>query len=124
MSSDSGLADYICDCLSGIGEISSKKLFGEYCIYFNKKVIGLICDNEFFIKITEFGKKLLVGYKLKEPYKGAKPWFLIENFENRELMQKLLLGMYDELPFPKKKKKKSAKTEKLNKKSPEARLLI
>ncbi len=113
MSSDAGSADYMCECLSlsCSGKVSCKKLFGEYALYYNGKVIGLVCDNKLFIKPTEFGKKLLSesnSLKLKAPYDGAKMWFLIENFENRELMEKLILGMFDELPWPKPKRKKTS----------------
>lgn len=109
MSSDSGLADYICECLSlSCGcEVRSKKMFGEYAVYYREKVIGLICDNQLFIKPTNFGRSLLSDHELKSPYKGCnRLWILVEDYENRDLMQELIFGMYDELPFPKPKKRR------------------
>lgn len=46
--------DYIMDSLLNlrIGEFISKKMMGEYCVYFNNKLIGDICDNVFLLKPT------------------------------------------------------------------------
>lgn len=40
------------------------------------------------------------------PYIGSKEMLLVDNVENREFLKKLLNAMYDELPFPKTKKRK------------------
>ena len=36
---------YVCEQLSIAGNISYRKMFGEYAIYCDGKVLGLICDN-------------------------------------------------------------------------------
>ena len=38
------------------------------------------------------------------PYEGAKEMLLVEDIEDRELLNKLFESMYEELPEPKKKK--------------------
>jgi len=83
-------------------------MFGEYALYSNKKVIGLICNNQLFIKQTE-GGRVFIGEKIVEApaYKGAKNSFLIEDkFEDTEWISALIQITEKELPEPKLKKKK------------------
>ena len=54
-------AAYVCDQLRGAGEVAARKMFGEYGLYCDGKVIGLICDNQLFIKRTEAGAALMPG---------------------------------------------------------------
>ena len=55
MASDLDYVQYVCDQMREAGEITYKKMFGEYTIYCNSKVLGLICDNQVFIKPTTAG---------------------------------------------------------------------
>ena len=50
MGSSKEFADYVCDQLTAAGNISCKKMFGEYGVYLDEKIVGLICDNQFFLK--------------------------------------------------------------------------
>jgi TfoX/Sxy family transcriptional regulator of competence genes len=52
MASDREFVTFVCEQLRGAGEISSKRLFGEAAVYLQDKVIGLVCDNQLFIKPT------------------------------------------------------------------------
>lgn len=40
------------------------------------------------------------------PYEGAKEMLLVDDVDNKEFLRKLLETMYEELPAPKKKKKR------------------
>ena len=71
MASNISFVTYILDQLEGIEDISSKKLFGEYAIYFNKKIVALICDNRLLIKITNSGREYIKDVKEDFPYPGA-----------------------------------------------------
>ncbi|APC79487.1 hypothetical protein NPD2_3326 [Clostridium botulinum] len=48
MASNIEFVEYVCDQISGAGDITYKKMFGDYGVYCNEKIIGLICDNQFF----------------------------------------------------------------------------
>lgn len=97
--------DYVIDCLSKVGEIKTRKMMGEYCVYYQGKLIGYICDNRFLIKQTETSKKLLNNCSLEYPYEGSKTlMFVMEDIENTELLKELLDGLFNELPEPKKSK--------------------
>lgn len=106
MASDLSYAQYISDQISGAGSITLRKMFGEYGIYCNDKLIGLICDNSFFVKITEAGAALFPKNKKVSPYVGAKPYFLIEDIDDREWLTSLILATYHALPERNTEKKK------------------
>ena len=107
MASDQSFVEFIVDQIEGVGQITSKKMFGEYALYLNGKVVALICDNRLFIKPTE-GGRAFIGDVVEAPaYKGAKPSFLIDaRVEDRQWISDLIRITYEELPEPKIKKKK------------------
>lgn len=106
MASNLEYVTYVCDQISGAGTITYKKMFGEYGIYCDGKIIGLICDNQFFVKKTAAGASLLPGCEEAAPYAGAKLHLLIDNVDDRELMAAFIAATFQELPMPKPKKKK------------------
>lgn len=106
MASSLDFVEYVCEQISGAGEITYKKMFGEYGIYCDGKIIGLICDNQFFVKKTEAGMSIYPDYEEAPPYEGAKPQFVIDNVDDRDLMTRFISATYGELPMPKLKKKK------------------
>ncbi len=110
MASDQKFVDFVVDQIRGAGEIVAKKMFGEYGIYADGKIFGLICDNKLFIKPTISGREF-IGDVIESPaYPGAKPSFLIEEkIENSEWLSKLVKISLKELPEAKPKKKKHDK---------------
>lgn len=107
MASDQSYVDFIVDQIEGVGQITSKKMFGEYALYCEGKVVALVCDNLLFIKPTE-GGRAFIGDVVEAPaYIGAKPSFLIDaRIEDRQWISNLIRITYKELPEPKPKKKK------------------
>lgn len=106
MASDQKFVDFVVDQIENAGEITARKMFGEYGIYSNGKIVGLICDNKLFLKPTKSGREF-IGKVVEAPaYPGAKSSFLIEDqLENREWLSELVRISVKELPMPKKKKK-------------------
>ncbi len=51
--------DYVMDSLQRIGDVSSKKMMGEYCVYYKGKLIGDICDNTLLLKPVESVLRLM-----------------------------------------------------------------
>ncbi len=50
----------------------------------------------------------MLGAVIEEPpYEGAKPYFKIDEIDDRELLETAAKATYDELPEPKLKKRKS-----------------
>jgi TfoX/Sxy family transcriptional regulator of competence genes len=100
--------DFVLDQIETAGVIEAKKMFGEYALYANGKIVGLICDDKLFIKPTVAGRAYIKNVVELPPYEGAKPSFLIEDkLEDRKWLSELIRITYHELPEPKPKKKKS-----------------
>jgi DNA transformation protein and related proteins len=105
MASDLNFVEYVRDQINGAGEVSFKKMFGEYAIYYDNKVVALVCDNQLFVKPTVGGRSLIEQVVEAPPYPGAKPYFLIgEQLDDREWMSNLIQLTANELPVPKPKK--------------------
>jgi len=110
MASDQNFVEMIVEQLQNCGEIRYRKMFGEYAIYSNDKVVGLICDNQLFIKPTVAGREFIGEPVEAPPYPGAKNSFLIEDkLEDSEWLSELIRISEQELPKPKPKKKKVKK---------------
>ncbi len=109
MATDKEFLSFVLDQIESGGQITAKKMFGEYAVYSDGKLFGLICDNRLFIKITESGRKFFKHPLEKPPYPGAKSAFLIEDqIEDRQWLTELVKKTVEELPFPKQKKRKSS----------------
>ena len=106
MASNADLVQYIADQCSGAGEITVKKMFGDYGIYCDGKIFGLICDDCFYLKPTVGGRALLRQAELRPPYEGAKDYFYIADVDDRDYLSSLVRETCKELPTPKPKKKK------------------
>ena len=107
MASEINFVDFVLEQIKNSGEITAKKMFGEYGIYSDGKLFGLICDNKLFIKPTNSGRKFIGNVVEAPPYEGAKPSFLIEDkIEDGEWLSELVRISVNELPEPKPKKKK------------------
>ena len=102
MASDQTFVDFLVDQMNEAGSIAYRKMFGEYAIYCDGKVVALVCDNQLFVKPTEGGKTYIGTVVEAPPYPGAKMYFLIEDqFEDREWISDLIRITAMELPLPK-----------------------
>lgn len=107
MASNQNFVDFVLEQIENAGEITAKKMFGEYGIYADGKLFGLICDNKLFVKPTQAGREFIGNVVEAPPYKGAKPSFLIEDkIEDRAWLSELVRISVEELPMPIPKKKK------------------
>ena len=98
MASNIEFVEYICDQCKDAGIITYRKMFGEYSIYCDGKIIGLICDNQFFLKPTDMVKPYLKEIIMEPPYQGAKPAFLIESVSDSSYLSKIVELTYQALP--------------------------
>jgi TfoX/Sxy family transcriptional regulator of competence genes len=99
---------FLADQLSGIAVVSIRKMFGEYGVWLDGKTIGLVCNDQLFIKPTPAGRELANGAPDAPPYPGAKPSMLIdaELWDNADWLCDLVRATADGLPAPKPKKPK------------------
>jgi TfoX/Sxy family transcriptional regulator of competence genes len=105
MASDPGFVEYVCDQMRDAGRIRSRKMFGEYAIYCDDKVVALVCDDRLFVKPT-LGGRTFVGEPVEAPpYPKARPHFVIEDkLDEREWLSEFIRVTARELPEPRPKK--------------------
>ena len=106
MASTKDYLDYVLEQLSGLEDISYRAMMGEYVLYYQGKVFGGIYDNRFLVKPVKSAAELMPEAPCELPYEGGKEMLMVEDIEDRELMEKLLNAMVGELPAPKKRKPK------------------
>ena len=96
--------EYIEFVLEQYSSLSARAMMGEYVLYYGGKVVGGIYDNRLLVKPTPSAVALMSEAPRELPYEGTKEMLLVENVEDRDLLNKLFESMYEELPEPKKKK--------------------
>ncbi len=110
MASDLNFVEFVCDQIAGAGRVSFRKMFGEYAIYCNEKVVALVCRNQLFVRPTAGGHAKIGRAVEAPPYPGAKPHFLIgEQLEDRLWMSDLIQITVSEIPVPRPKRPKPRK---------------
>ena len=110
MATDAEFMAFLADQMEEAGEITYRKMFGEYALYCDAKVVALVCGNQLFVKPTPAGRAFIGEPVEAPPYPGAKDYFLIEDeFEDREWIAGLVRATAGDLPPPGAKKKKPAR---------------
>ena len=100
---------YIVD-QSGLGtRLSYRRMFGEYALYLNTKVVALVCDDRLFLKPTDEGRILLGNPREVPAYPGSRNYFLLEEeLESPPLLRNAFEVTEAALPLPKPKSKSRA----------------
>ena len=108
MASDQSFVEFIVDQMRDAGDVRYRKMFGEYALYCNEKVVALICDNQLFVKPTA-GGAAFIGDVVEAPaYAGARMSYLIEEkYEDAEWLGELIRITEGELPAPKAKRERA-----------------
>lgn len=110
MPNDQDFIDFVIDQVQAGYTLTYRHMFGGTTLYMNSKVVGLICDNQLFVKPTEAGRAYIGAVVEAPPYEGAKNSFLIEEeIEDPEWLTELLVITENALPAPRPKKKRKKK---------------
>jgi TfoX/Sxy family transcriptional regulator of competence genes len=107
MASRQATVDFIVDQISFLGSITTRRMFGEFCIYHRLKPVGFVADDQLFIKPTDAGRKFAPEIGGGHPYPGSKPYLMIpgDKWEDREWLAELIRITASALPAPKPKKR-------------------
>jgi DNA transformation protein and related proteins len=99
MATDADFAAYVLDQLASVGGMSTRRMFGEYALYRHGQVVGLLCDNQIFLKPTDAARALLAEPAHGHPFPGARPHLLVnELLDDRELLVHLVRTTSENLP--------------------------
>ena len=99
---------FIVEQAGGARAVAARKMFGEYALYADGKLVALVCDDRLFVKPTAPGRAFIGAVVEAPPYPSAKPSFLIadEQLEDGDWLSALLRLTADALPRPVKKPRK------------------
>lgn len=101
--------DYFLTQTAWAGNMWAKRMFGNYALYCENKVVGLVCDDQLFVKITSVADNYLDKSHDAPPFPGAKNWKLVpeEKWEDKQWLADFVreTAKYVEVKI----KKKSAK---------------
>ncbi len=87
--------EFILEQLCLLNGIICKPMMGEYLLYYNGLLFGGIYDDRLLVKIVDGNKK----YNLEEaiPYTNAKPMYLVDSVDDRELLRDIVIDTCKDL---------------------------
>lgn len=100
MATSAEIINFLVDQLSGVQQLSTRRMFGEYCVYIAGKPVGFVCDDQLYLKITPAGRAVAPHVTEGFPYPDAKAHLLIsaDRWEDRDWLAELVLATYGDLP--------------------------
>lgn len=91
---------FLLDQAAAVGQVAARKMFGEYGLAVAGKPVGVVCDDQLFLKPTQAARQLLESPVEAAPYPGAKAHLLIsaDRWEDAAWLCRLLRETAAELP--------------------------
>ncbi|TCD47791.1 TfoX/Sxy family protein [Chlorobium sp. N1] len=110
MGSTLSFVEYASSQMAGAGSVTFRKMFGEYALYLDGKVVALVCDNTLFVKPTDGGRRFAGDADEAPPYPGGRPYLVVgERLEDPEWLAELVRITARDLPEPKPKRPRPPK---------------
>lgn len=103
-------ADFIEHVLDAAGlghRLTSRRMFGEYALYLDGKVVAFACGNSLYVKRTDETAHLTARLPVGQAYPGSKPYAVAdERLDDGPALRTLLLATAEALPLPQPKPKR------------------
>lgn len=106
MATTVGFIEFVCEQIKGTGDISYKKMFGEYMVYINHKPVLLVCDNTVFVKLLDCVADKMKCAEKGIPYSGAKEQYILD-IDDADFSREIVVILETFTPLPKPRAKKS-----------------
>lgn len=105
MATDSDFINYVGE-QAALGErLTYKKMFGEYALYVDGKVVAFACDNSLFVKPSAAAATLAPKLPQRPPYPGAKDYPVADELlDDSDAIRRLFLETAALMPVPKPRK--------------------
>lgn len=89
MASSKEYRDFIFEQLNTLDSITCKPMMGEFLLYYDGILFGGIYDDRLLVKKVDTNKK----YNMQEsiPYPNAKPMYLVDNVDNKEVLKSIIV---------------------------------
>ena len=91
--------EFILEQLDLLDNITCKAMMGEFLLYYDDVLFGGIYDNRLLVKIVDTNKKYNMGEAM--PYENAKPMYLVDDVDNKELLKEIVIETCKELQIKK-----------------------
>ncbi|MEY4723340.1 MAG: hypothetical protein RLZZ324_853 [Candidatus Parcubacteria bacterium] len=111
MATKASSIEYLLDQLSALDGLTTRKMFGEYALYRHGTVLGFVCDDALFLKITPEGRAAAGDlYREGQAYPGSKPYLQADQdaWEDRAWLVELVRVTGEAVTWMKAKKRKPA----------------
>ena len=112
MATDPDFVDYVLEQAGFGARLAHKRMFGEYALYLDDKVVAFACDNSLFIKPSAETARLTAELPQRPPYPGAKDYPMADELlDDAEALRRVFIDSAALLPeaTPKKTKRTSAR---------------
>ncbi|MEJ2631248.1 MAG: TfoX/Sxy family protein [Acidihalobacter sp.] len=111
MATERSFVQYVAEQADLGPRLTYRKMFGEYALYLDDKVVAFACDNSLFIKPTQAVQGDYPDFPIRPPYPGGKPHPVIDELlDEPDRLTRLIIETAAQLPKPKPKKPKVRKT--------------
>ena len=108
MSTDKSFVEYVFEQAALADRLTSKRMFGEYGLYVDGKVVAFCADNSLFLKLVAETADLLPDLPRQELFPGSKPYALADELlDDPDRLRALLIALERALPEPKPKRPKA-----------------
>jgi TfoX/Sxy family transcriptional regulator of competence genes len=105
MATDRSFVEYVTEQSGLEDRLACKRMFGEYGIYVDGKVVAFACDNSLFVKAAEATAALTAELPRRPPYPGAKPYPVADELlDDADRLHALLVATANAMPEPKPRK--------------------
>lgn len=78
MATSKETVEFILSKLRHSDRISAKKMFGEYGLFADAKMVAVVCDERLYVKIAQASEELESQCEKGEPYPRAKPHYIVD----------------------------------------------
>lgn len=110
MATDKAFLDYVIEQIDLGERLTHKRLFGEFALYVDEKVVAFVCDNSVFIKPSQAVARLAPDLPQRPPYPGASPYPVADELlDDSDAIRRLILETAMLMPAPKPRKIGSSK---------------
>lgn len=111
MATEASFVDYVLETARLGDRLVYRRLFGEYALYLDEKVVAFACDNSLFIKPSSAVTTLAPDLPKGPPYPGAKDYPIADELlDDPEALRRLIEETAALMPLPKPKKKAAKAT--------------
>ena len=111
MATEPSFIDYIAEQVGLGNRLTSKKMFGEYAVYLDGKVVAFACDNSLFLKPSDAAARLAPDLPQRPPYPGAKLYPVADELlDDGDALRQLVIETAALMPAPKPAKPRKAKS--------------